>query len=111
MSISIHDELYIDVNNIFGQDWSVKDEDLVWYDADIHRAAEAVEKIRTTGKGPNGVSVLFPHLPYLLDEDLLISEEEKENLLSLGCNLKSCHFISRLVHPHPSSHTACAVSL
>ena len=26
-------------------------------------------------------------------------------------NLKSCHFISRLVHPHPSSHTACAVSL
>lgn len=88
MSISIHDELYIDVNNIFGQDWSVKDEDLVWYDADIHRAAEAVEKIRTTGKGPNGVSVLFPHLPYLLDEDLLISEEEKENLLSLGCKAK-----------------------
>ena len=84
MGISIHDALYIDVDHIFGQDWGVTDADLDRYAKKIGEAAEAVEKIRATGKGPDGSSVLFPHLPYLLEEDLLISKEEKEKLLSLG---------------------------
>lgn len=43
-----------------------------------------VAELRRTGKGPDGSSVLFPHLPYLLKENVLISEEEKKDLLSLG---------------------------
>lgn len=82
--ISIQNELYIDVNCILGQSWSVKDSDLSRYRKRIKKAVEAVSSIRATGKGPDGSSVLFPHLPYLLDEDLLISKEEKERLLALG---------------------------
>lgn len=84
MGISIHDALYINVDHIFGQGWGVTDADLDRYAKKIGEAAEAVERIRATGKGPDGSSVLFPHLPYLLEEDLLISKEEKGKLLSLG---------------------------
>ena len=84
MSNSINNELYIDVSHMFGQEWNVTAGDLSRYGEDIRRAAKAVDGIRTTGKGPDGSSVLFPHLPYLLEEDLLISEEEKERLLALG---------------------------
>lgn len=84
MSKSIHDELYIDVSHMFGQEWNVTREDLVRHEGDIHRAAKAVGAIRTTGLGPDGSSVLFPHLPYLLEEDVLISKGEKEALLTLG---------------------------
>jgi glucose-6-phosphate isomerase len=84
MSKSIHDELYIDVSHMFGQEWNVTREDLARHEGDIHRAAKAVGDIRTTGLGPDGSSVLFPHLPYLLEEDVLISKEEKEALLTLG---------------------------
>ena len=84
MSKSIHDELYIDVSHMFGQEWNVTREDLARHEGDIHRAAKAVGDIRTTGLGPDGSSVLFPHLPYLLEEDVLISKGEKEALLTLG---------------------------
>ena len=84
MSISIKDQLFVDVDHIFGKTWSVKAEDLERYEARIRKAAADVEKIRNTGKGPDGSQVLFPHLPYLLDEDLLISEGEKEALLDLN---------------------------
>lgn len=84
MSNSINNELYIDVSHMFGEKWNVTAGDLSRYGEDIRRAAEAVEGIRATGKGPDGSSVLFPHLPYLLEEGLLISKEEKERLLALG---------------------------
>lgn len=84
MSISIKDQLFVDVDHIFGKTWSVKAEDLERYEARIRKAAADVEKIRNTGKGPDGSQVLFPYLPYLLDEDLLISEGEKEALLDLN---------------------------
>ena len=84
MSISIKDQLFVDVDHIFRKTWSVKAEDLERYEARIRKAAADVEKIRNTGKGPDGSQVLFPHLPYLLDEDLLISEGEKEALLDLN---------------------------
>lgn len=84
MSISIKDQLFVDVDHIFRKTWSVKAEDLERYEARIRKAAADVEKIRNTGKGPDGSQVLFPHLPYLLDKDLLISEGEKEALLDLN---------------------------
>lgn len=59
------------------------------YGSCIKQAAENVAKLRCTGKGPDGSSVLFPHLPYLLEEDVLISEEEKKALLSLREEAKS----------------------
>ena len=59
------------------------------YGACIKQAARDVSELRRTGKGPDGSSVLFPHLPYLLEEDVLISEEEKKNLLSLREEAKS----------------------
>ena len=84
MSISINDQLFIDVDHIFGKPWSVKSEELKRYEVRIRKAASDVEKIRNTGKGPNGSQVLFPHLPYLLEENVLISEEEKKALLDLN---------------------------
>lgn len=58
--------------------WSVTSEDLDNYSAQIDQAVKAVDDIRNTGKGPDGSLVLFPHLPYLLEENVLISEEEKK---------------------------------
>lgn len=87
--MNIHDEFFIDVKNLFGNPWSVTEEDLVKYGSCIKQAAEDVAKLRHTGEGPGGSSVLFPHLPYLLKEDVLISEEEKKDLLSLQEEAKS----------------------
>lgn len=84
MSISIKDQLFINVDHLLGQRWSVKKEDLDTYGPQIARAAKEVQKIRETGKGPDGSDVLFSHLPYLLDEDVLISEEERKKLLALS---------------------------
>lgn len=83
MSISIKNQLFIDVDYLLGQRWSVKTEDLDTYGPQIARASKEVQKIRETGKGPDGSDVLFSHLPYLLDEDVLISEEERKKLLAL----------------------------
>lgn len=46
-------------------------------------------ELRRTGKGQDGGYVLFPHLPYLLEENVLISKEEKKALLSLRVKAKS----------------------
>lgn len=81
--MDINEELFIDVDYLLGQQWSVKKEDLATYGPQIARAAREVQEIRETGKGPDGSNVLFPHLPYLLDEDVLISSTEREALLAL----------------------------
>lgn len=64
-------------------------EDLDTYSRQIRRAAGDISKLRQSGKGPDGSQVLFPHLPYLLKEEVLISEEEKNALLSLKEKAKS----------------------
>ena len=87
--MDIHDEFFIDVKNLLGNPWSVTEEDLVKYGSCIKQAAEDVAKLRHTGEGPDGSSVLFTHLPYLLAENVLISEEEKKDLLSLQEEAKS----------------------
>lgn len=78
--LNIQNELMIDVRNLLGHDWSVKKEDLSAYSSEIARAAKEVTKLRRTGLGPDGSLVLFPRLPYILDEDILISEKEKAAL-------------------------------
>lgn len=89
MSISIKDQLFVDVDHILEKTWGVKAEDLERYEEKIRKAASDVEKIRNTGEGPDGSQVLFPHLPYLLEENVLISEGEKKALLDLNETAKT----------------------
>lgn len=82
--MQISDKIFIDVSHFLGNDWSVTEDDLGAYSGKIADAAEAMDKLRKDGIGPDGSSVLFPHLPYILEENRLIDEEEKEALLHLG---------------------------
>ena len=61
----------------------MKREDLDTYSRQIRKAAGDISKLRQSGKGSDGSQVLFPHLPYLLKEEVLISKEEREALLRL----------------------------
>jgi glucose-6-phosphate isomerase len=88
-SMDIHDEFFIDVKNLFGNTWSVTEKALATYGPCIKQAARDVSELRRTGKGPDGSQVLFPHLPYLLKEEVLISREEREALLRLREEAKS----------------------
>jgi glucose-6-phosphate isomerase len=81
--MNIGNELLIDIKHLCGNRWSVKRKDLDTYSRQIRRAAKDVSKLRQSGKGPDGSQVLFPHLPYLLKEEALISREEREALLRL----------------------------
>lgn len=81
--MNIGNELLIDIKHLFGNRWSVKREDLDTYSRQIRRAAKDVSKLRQSGEGPDGSQILFPHLPYLLKEEVLISREEREALLRL----------------------------
>ena len=81
--MTIHNELFIGIKHLLGNPWSVTEKDLSTYGSCIKHAAEDVAKLRYTGKGPDGSQVLFPHLPYLLKEEVLISNEEREALLRL----------------------------
>lgn len=87
--MDIQNKLFIGIKNLLGNPWSVTVGNLEAYGACIKQAARDVSELRRTGKGPDGSSVLFPHLPYLLEEDVMISEEEKKDLLSLREEAKS----------------------
>lgn len=87
--MNINNELFMDIENFLNHPWSITTKDLEQYDAEINQAAKAVTELRNTGKGPDGSLVLFPHLPYMLEENVLISEEEKNALLSLKEKAKS----------------------
>lgn len=77
MKISIWDGFQADWTNVFGQDWNVTPADMEACGAAIARAAGAAARIRESGCGPReGERVLFPHLPYLLQEKTLMPEEE-----------------------------------
>lgn len=81
--MKIDNELFIDFKHLLGNPWSVTEKALATYGPCIKQAARDVSELRRTGKDPDGSSVLFPHLPYLLEENVLISEVEKKELLSL----------------------------
>jgi len=88
-SMDIQNELFIDFKHLLGNPWSVTEKALATYGPCIKQAARDVSELRRTGKGRDGGSVLFPHLPYLLEENVLISEEKKNALLSLKEEAKS----------------------
>lgn len=87
--LNINNELFVDIKNFLNHPWSVTPENMVKHADEINQAANAVTELRDTGKGPDGSQVLFPHLPYLLKGEVLISEEEKNALLSLKEKAKS----------------------
>lgn len=85
MKFSICRNFSLDVSYLYGKDWTISEREMDDFAEDIDRAAGAVDHIRRTGEGPRkGTSVLFPHLPYILEEKRLISEEELEGLSRLG---------------------------
>lgn len=91
--MTIQNELDIDIRNLLGQAWSVKAEDLSAMAGLMEKAGRSLTKLRESGKGPDGSDVLFPRLPYILDEDVLITEEEKESLLHANELAKSADIL------------------
>ncbi len=81
--MSLDTELLIDTTYLDPVLQGMSPEEEKEYNEKVESAAKAVDALRKTGKGPDGSDVLFPHLPYLLEENRLISEEEKERLLNL----------------------------
>lgn len=81
--MDIQNELTIDFSQLLEHSWSIKKDDTEAYSAEIEKAASEVNRLRMTGKGPDGSEVFFTHLPYILSEDLLMSESERETLKKL----------------------------
>ena len=78
--MTIQNELDIDIRNLLGNLWSVKEGDLKDMEDRIHQAGRSLTELRKSGKGPDGSLVLFPRLPYILEEERLMSKEEREHL-------------------------------
>lgn len=89
MYFSIPGLLKMNSSYLAGETWNIQLADLHERKQAIDNAVKAVNTIRKSGIGPGKNKVLFPHLPYLLEENVLISEEEKEALLSLKEEAKS----------------------
>ena len=64
--MNINHDLFIDIKKFLNHLWSITTKDLEQYDAEINQAAKAVTELRSTGKGPDGSLVLFPHLPAII---------------------------------------------
>ena len=78
--MTIQNELDIDIRNLLGNPWSVKEGDLKDMEDRIHQAGRSLTELRKSGKGPDGSLVLFPRLPYILEEEGLMSKEERKHL-------------------------------
>ena len=89
MYFSLPGLLKMNSSYLAGEIWNIQLADLYERKQAIDNAVKAVNTIRKSGIGPGKDKVLFPHLPYLLEENILISEEEKEALLSLKEKAKS----------------------
>ena len=63
-------------------DWGVKKEEITSRKEQIQRSASLMDRLRQDGTYERS-KVLFPHLPYLLEESVLIAEEEKDELKHL----------------------------
>lgn len=83
-TFDIGDAVHFDFSCLNGQNWNIQKEELAKAEETIRRAARAVTAIRETGTDmASGEMVRFPHLPYILDETLLMTEEERHRLAEL----------------------------
>lgn len=87
--MEIKNIISFDLHNLMNKPCEVEQQYFGAYKHKILNAIAEVKRIRFDGEGPDGSLVLFPHLPYLLEENVLISEEEKNALLSLKEKAKS----------------------
>lgn len=87
--MTIWDGFRLDADRCFGRDWTVTEAEVQTYDAEIRRAAAAVTQLRETGCGPRaGEQVLFPRLPYLLEEKRLLSDGELRDMDALAARCR-----------------------
>ena len=77
------DELMVDVTHVCHATWGITEKEIQKYTKQIQQATDTLKKIRQEGVGPDGSSVLFTHLPYVMQEEALISAEEQERLEQL----------------------------
>ena len=85
MIFSVCTDFAVDMTYMTGQPWSVKASDFEARRREIGRAAAAVQRIRSAGEGPReGESVLFPRLPYILEEQRLMGAEEQAQMRRLA---------------------------
>ena len=89
MNWRISDLLSADCGYMYGKNWNLQDRDIQKAMPSIRQAVNDVETIRRDGKGPTGELVLFPHLPYILSEDLLMDEKERQQLAKLEASATS----------------------
>ena len=89
MNWRISDLLSADCGYMYGENWNLQDQDIQKAMQAIRQAVNDVETIRRDGKGPTGELVLFPHLPYILSEDLLMDEKERQQLAKLEASATS----------------------
>ncbi len=87
--MEIKNIISFDLHNLMNKPCEVEQQYLGAYKHKILNAIAEVKRIRFDGEGPDGSLVLFPHLPHLLEENVLISEEEKEALFPLKEEAKS----------------------
>lgn len=81
--MKISEIISFDYRNLFKKPWGVEQKYFETYKYRILEAIKEVNSIRCDGKCSAGDCVMFPHLPYILEENILISDEEKNELLSL----------------------------
>ena len=89
MNWRISDLLSADCGYMYGENWNLQDQDIQKAMPSIRQAVNDVETIRRDGKGPTGELVLFPHLPYILSEDLLMDGKERQQLAKLEASATS----------------------
>lgn len=51
MCLTIQDALSLDIDYLYGQSWSVREDDLKAHEEQINRAAKEVSEIRRNGRG------------------------------------------------------------
>lgn len=81
--MKISEIISFDYRNLFKKPWGVEQKYFETYKYRVLEAIKEVNSIRCDGKCSAGDCVMFPHLPYILEENILISDEEKNELLSL----------------------------
>ena len=81
--MKISEIISFDYRNLFKKPWGVEQKYFETYKYRILEAIKEVNSIRCDGKCSTGDCVMFPHLPYIFEENILISDEEKNELLSL----------------------------
>ena len=77
MKAQIAQGLTLDTSFLFGPGWAVTETEVQGAAAEIRRATKELSDIRIPGAGPCGERVRFPRLPYLLEENSLLTDSER----------------------------------